>query len=155
MREENGIKILEVGDVIFCGGIRAEIASIAYQEYWDREGFRTEFTDTKGNYRSWKQVWDGGFVLNHTPVPAEVVEHVKEYLAAELSEYELVEVLRASEHPEDDYLYMVIAKGKCWYSVWTCWNEKTHVLNYGHYGIESHEKARTIAAEYYHKIKRR
>ena len=59
-----------------CKGIRAEIASITFQEYWGdkREekdsngneyeyGFYTEFTDTNGVYRNWKQYIDGGYVI--------------------------------------------------------------------------------------------
>ena len=60
----NGNKILEVGDTVVCKGIRATIASITFQEYWgDKEGFHTEFTDTNGIYRSWKQWTDGGYII--------------------------------------------------------------------------------------------
>lgn len=53
---------LQPGDVIHCQGITATIASIAYQEPWEwREAYYLEFTDTKGNYRSWKQNFDGGY----------------------------------------------------------------------------------------------
>jgi hypothetical protein len=66
-----GNKILEAGDTIVCKGIRAEIASINFQEYWgENEGFYTEFRDTNGNYRNWKQGIDGGYVL---PRESEVV----------------------------------------------------------------------------------
>jgi hypothetical protein len=54
---------LEPGDVIICKGIRAEIAQITFQEYWEGEGFYTEFTDTHGVYRNWKQWVDGGEVI--------------------------------------------------------------------------------------------
>lgn len=63
MRTENRIKILEIGDKINCMGITCEIKEIAYQEYWEGYGFRTEFTDTNGVYRSWKQDIDGGYVI--------------------------------------------------------------------------------------------
>ncbi|MCD8083001.1 MAG: hypothetical protein LUE86_05730 [Clostridiales bacterium] len=59
----NGTKILEPGDQISCQGITCTVATIAYQEYWEEDGFRTEFTDTAGNYRSWKQNMDGGYVI--------------------------------------------------------------------------------------------
>lgn len=52
---------LEPGDTIVCKGIRATIKEIKFQEYWD--SYITEFTDTNGNYRSWKQEVDGGKVI--------------------------------------------------------------------------------------------
>ena len=52
---------LEPGDTIVCKGIRATIKEIKFQEYWD--SYITEFTDTNGNYRSWKQDIDGGKVI--------------------------------------------------------------------------------------------
>lgn len=56
---------LEVGDTIKCGGITATIASIAFQEPWEwRNAWYLEFTDTKGNYRSWKQADDGGMAFD-------------------------------------------------------------------------------------------
>lgn len=54
---------LEPGDTIVCKGIKATIAKITFQEYWEREGFYTEFTDTNGVYRNWKQWIDGGKVI--------------------------------------------------------------------------------------------
>lgn len=54
---------LEPGDTIVCKGIKATIAKIAFQEWWKDYGFITEFTDTNGNYRSWKQGVDGGYVI--------------------------------------------------------------------------------------------
>lgn len=54
---------LEPGDTIVCKGIKATIAKITFQEYWEGEGFYTEFTDTNGVYRNWKQWIDGGHVI--------------------------------------------------------------------------------------------
>lgn len=54
---------IEPGDTIVCQGIKATIKEIAFQEYWDGYGFITEFIDTNGNYRSWKQGIDGGKVI--------------------------------------------------------------------------------------------
>ena len=57
-------KELEPGDIIVCQGIKATISSITFQEYWgDDEGFYSEFIDTNGIYRNWKQWTDGGYVL--------------------------------------------------------------------------------------------
>ena len=57
------LSVLELGDTIICKGIKATIAKITFQEYWEREGFYTEFTDTNGVYRNWKQWIDGGKVI--------------------------------------------------------------------------------------------
>ena len=54
---------LEPSDTIVCKGIRVTIKEIEFQEYWDGYGFITEFIDTNGNYRSWKQGIDGGKVI--------------------------------------------------------------------------------------------
>ena len=54
---------LEPGDTIICQGIKATIKEITFQEYWEGYGFITEFIDTNGNYRSWKQGVDGGKVI--------------------------------------------------------------------------------------------
>ena len=60
---EKEILKLEPGDTIICKGIKATIKEIEFQEYWEDYGFITEFTDTNGNYRSWKQGVDGGKVI--------------------------------------------------------------------------------------------
>lgn len=57
---------LEPGDKIVCQGIEATIAEIQYQEYWEDSGFITEFIDTNGIYRNWKQQFDGRYVIAHT-----------------------------------------------------------------------------------------
>ena len=59
---------LEAGDVSVCGGVRAEIGEIFYQDYndesWGKQaGWMCEFRDTNGRYRYWKQMFDGGFVI--------------------------------------------------------------------------------------------
>ena len=49
------------GDKIACMGITVTIAKIIYQEHyfdWD-----IEFIDTDGNYRHWKQYFDGGHLI--------------------------------------------------------------------------------------------
>ena len=91
----------------------------------------------------------------------EVKENVQKYLT-ENNLGELVDVMRASEHHSDYYLYHVIAKkpntskvfhdGEWTYSCWTCWNEKTQSLNYGHYNIKTEEDAREICAEYFNRL---
>ena len=56
----HGSKTLEPGDKIRCQGITCTIAEITFQEYWEDDGFYTEFRDTNGVYRNWKQWVDGG-----------------------------------------------------------------------------------------------
>lgn len=56
-------KVLEPGDKVKCKGITCTIAEITFQEYWEDDGFYTEFRDTNGVYRSWKQRVDGGEVI--------------------------------------------------------------------------------------------
>lgn len=53
---------LRPGDKMHCKGIVCEIKEITYQEPWEwREAYYLEFRDTDGNYRSWKQNFDGGY----------------------------------------------------------------------------------------------
>lgn len=54
---------LEPGDIIVCKEIIVTIKEIKYQEWWADYGFITEFIDTNGTYRSWKQGIDGGKVI--------------------------------------------------------------------------------------------
>ena len=92
-------------------------------------------------------------------VPNNVIENVRSYLKRELPNYKLVKVLRKSSHPDDHYLYMVIGKkqlepaykemGMGEYTVWSCWNETTQSLNWGHYDIKTEEDALEMAKEYF------
>jgi hypothetical protein len=89
-------------------------------------------------------------------VPKDVIDHVMDYFETELRNYEVVKVLNASEHPDDDYLYMVIAKKKQntydgEYACWTCWNDQIKTLNFGHYNID-YETALNICNEFYRKF---
>ena len=45
----HGSKVLEPGDKVKCMGIICTIAEITFQEYWEDDGFYTEFRDTNGN----------------------------------------------------------------------------------------------------------
>ena len=91
---------------------------------------------------------------NNSPVPSEVVEHVREYLLENLPRYELLKVVRHSDHPDDDYLYMVSAKKKNddEYAVWTSWNESVRSLNFGHYGLISESVCEEVFKEFFHRI---
>lgn len=64
---------LEVGDTICVAGIKATIATITEgSQYFDYEEgvnerngyFALEFRDTNGIYRSYKQRFDGGYVIS-------------------------------------------------------------------------------------------
>lgn len=56
---------LQVGDIVVCQGIKATIAEIAFQEPYEwRNSWYLEFKDTDGEYRSWKQEYDGGYALD-------------------------------------------------------------------------------------------
>lgn len=70
---------------------------------------------------------------------ANVVMHIDTYFKNYLPDYSVLEVRRKSNHPDDDYLYMVSAKKKDdgTFAVWTNWNEQTQCLNHGHYGFKS------------------
>lgn len=95
------------------------------------------------------------------PIPKEVKENVKKYIEKE-NLGELVDVMRASEHPDDWYLYHVITRkpnvnkifhNEEWnYYCWTCWNEITQSLNYGHHNLSSEDVAREICKEFFNKI---
>ena len=95
--------------------------------------------------------------VNREDVPDDVTKSLMRYLEKEFpdekyrSKYRLEYVCRASNHPEDDYLYQVIA----WnfrtqdYTAWTSWNQSTQSLNYGHYCIQSFTDAKSILNDFY------
>lgn len=62
----NSTRKAKSGDIITSKGIKATIKDIHYQDYYksDRNDgscdWDIEFTDTNGNYRHWKQYFDGG-----------------------------------------------------------------------------------------------
>lgn len=89
---------------------------------------------------------------NITHVSYAVWKNIERYLEENLSRYNLIDVFRKSQHPDDDYLYMVIAKhdNGTW-AVWTCWNDKTKTLNNGHYTIEDIMDAYEILVKNYHR----
>ena len=93
--------------------------------------------------------------LRRNDVSKEVILNVLKYFDKELPQYNVGLVLRASEYPDDSYLYHVLAhkKDKSDWACWTCWNETTQCLNYGHYNLVSEEAAMEILNEYYFRIK--
>ena len=78
-----------------------------------------------------------------------VIANINNYFEKSCLDYRVVKIFRKTNHKDDWYLYVVIAKntttGK--YAVWTSWNEATKSLNYGHYEIETIEDCIEIAKE--------
>ena len=91
-------------------------------------------------------------------IPKDVLINVINYFSKNLPTFSVMEILKASNHPDDSYLYMVIAKKKANpfsrimgdYSCWTSWNESTQSLNCGHYGLKTIHDAREICKKYFH-----
>lgn len=82
----------------------------------------------------------------------EAMEHIKIYFYKNLQEYTVLKVRKKSCHPDDSHLYMVSAvKKDGTYAVWTCWNEITRSLNYGHYGLRDEDACEKVFEEYYHR----
>lgn len=74
-------------------------------------------------------------------VTKEVCENVKKFLLKELPNYTVIDIVDRSKHHDDNYLFMVVGKKVLGrkigtYAVWTCWNEKTQSLNFGHYDLD-------------------
>ena len=64
--------------------------------------------------------------------------------------YDFVFVLRKSLHPDDWYLYVVVAKKKDEeeYAFWSCYNDYFQSLNHGHYGYKDFDKCYNDALEF-------
>lgn len=88
--------------------------------------------------------------------PLSVVENVKNYFKNNLNSYAVICVFR--KHSEDaadndNNLYFVIGRrlgakdDDSAYTAWTCWNESTKSLNYGHYMIPLAECIRKAVEE--------
>ena len=53
--------------------------------------------------------------------------------------YNFICAERKSKHPDDQDLYVVVAKRKNapdYYTFWSCYNDARQTLNHGHYGYE-------------------
>lgn len=85
-------------------------------------------------------------------IEVSVLNHIKEYFVLHLPKYTILEVRRKSVCEDDQYLYMVSAK-KCdgFYAVWTCWNESTKCLNFGHYDLKNAEECEKVFQEFYNR----
>lgn len=90
---------------------------------------------------------------NLSPVPQSVVDNVVKYFSENLPAYAVNTVVRASDHPEDHYLYMVISrKTDGTYAVHTSWNESLQSLNNGHYGLPDIVAAMEVIVNNYNRI---
>ena len=71
-------------------------------------------------------------------VSKDVIKYFKEFLP----EYEVKMVTHYREHPDDYYLYEVIAEciSNGTYACWSCWNQITQSLNYGHYAYQTQDE---------------
>ena len=65
---------------------------------------------------------------------SKIYKNVRFYFERELKNYEVISV---KQKLAEDYIYRVMAKNKVTgkYAVWTCWNESTQSLNFGHYDL--------------------
>lgn len=95
--------------------------------------------------------------LSRLDVPENVKNDVLDYLEEHFkdqfgtSKYELAYIGRASDHPEDHYLYQVVARNisNGIYDCWTSWNQSTKSLNHGHYGFYDFVEAKSVLNDLY------
>ena len=93
--------------------------------------------------------------MNMKKIRGTVLNDVKKYFAesSSLKNYQVLNVFSASNHPDDDYLFMVTAKKENGtYACWTCWNQSRKVLNFGHYDLETEKVAENILEGFYSDI---
>lgn len=80
----------------------------------------------------------------------QVRKNVEEYFKKHLSGYTVLEIRKKSVYPEDNYLFMVSAINEDGsFAVWTCWNETSQSLNYGHYNLQTLEECEQLFEEFY------
>ncbi len=86
-------------------------------------------------------------------VSIDVQESVKAYFEEHLKNFTPMEICRASNHPEDNNLYAVIAKqSNGEYACWTSWHQGRESMNYGHYGLPDREIAFSIIRDNFNDI---
>ncbi len=86
-------------------------------------------------------------------VSVEVQNSVKAYFEEHLKDFIPIEICRASNYPEDDCLYAVIAKqSNGEYACWTSWHQGRESMNYGHYGLPDKEIAFSIIKDNFNDI---
>ena len=86
-------------------------------------------------------------------VPDSVIEHIESYFNKNLKAYEITDVFRKSNHPDDAALFSVVGRRKDgYYACWTSWNENTQEVNHGHYGLNDKDTAIAIIRKNYNDI---
>ena len=89
---------------------------------------------------------------NFKPEYGHIPQDVLQRIRSEVNRigYDFIFVLRKSLHPDDDYLYVVIAqkKDKEEYAFWSSYNDYFHTLNHGHYGYTDFNKCFDDALEF-------
>ena len=65
---------------------------------------------------------------------SKVYKNVRSYFKRELKNYKVILI---RQKLTEDYIYRVMAQHKTTgkYAVWTCWNETTQSLNFGHHDL--------------------
>lgn len=93
-------------------------------------------------------------IAEKNKIDVAVVVNVNDYLRDvnnSLTNYKLIDVCPKSNHPDDNYLYMVTGKNTVTgeFAVWTSWNESTQSLNNGHYNLAANQ-IEDVLNEYFH-----
>lgn len=90
---------------------------------------------------------------NLRPITDDVIANIHKYFQEELQSYKVISVFRKSNHVDDDYLYMVIARMvNNQYACWSSWNQSREVLNHGHYCIDTMENCEAILENQFNDI---
>ena len=86
----------------------------------------------------------------------EVKTNIRKYFSESqgLNDFEVIDVRKSSDHPDDSYLFHVIGLNKQTkeYAVWTSWNKTMKSLNHGHYNLTSFEEAEKVCEKFYNRI---
>lgn len=94
---------------------------------------------------------------NIAPVGTETINRIVSYFAEKLPTFDVTDVMRKSNHPDDNYLYAVVGSrkdnnGHDLFSCWTSWNDSTESLNHGHYDVGSFDSAMHIIKDNFNDI---
>lgn len=75
-----------------------------------------------------------------TTIPEDVRKNIEKEVKNVSPFYEVRNIIRYA-HPDDNYLYKVVAENVSLenYTYWGCFNTSTNSLNFGHYGLALEE----------------
>ncbi len=87
-------------------------------------------------------------------VPENAINDIAAYFRNGIDGFTLLKVCRHSNHPEDNYLYSVIARKDIdgSYACWSIFNDSTKSMNGGHYNLASEEDALSIIRDHFFDI---